>query len=377
VGVVLRALERVSLIQQHASGRYRMHDLIRLYAAEQAGHDQPEDSRDAALRRLVDFYLHTAYTGERLLYPHRYSIELGRPVAGCHPRPLHDPTTALAWLATEHPCLLAVHQLAIDRGWHSAVWQMAWTLTTFHGRRGHLQDQVCAWRAGLAAAEQLSDPAARTLAHRNLGRACARLGRHAEALDHLQHALALAEHTDDLLGQADTQHALARAWARQEDDQRALDHASHALHLYRTLDTPVREAGALNTVGWFHARLGHHQQAHIHCEAALALCRRHHDRQVEANTLDSLGYIAYHSGQHTQALDYYQQALTLCRSVGNSYDEANILDHLGQTHAALGQLDRALGTWHQALELYQAQHRTTDAEHIQHHLDQHPNTTKR
>ncbi|MGH3624210.1 MAG: hypothetical protein ACRDQ5_20890 [Sciscionella sp.] len=68
---VLRALERVSLMQQDTPGRWRMHDLVRLYTAEHAGRDQPETDQEAALRRLTDFYTHTAHIGDRLLNPHR------------------------------------------------------------------------------------------------------------------------------------------------------------------------------------------------------------------------------------------------------------------------------------------------------------------
>ncbi|HEY8981932.1 MAG TPA: helix-turn-helix domain-containing protein, partial [Streptomyces sp.] len=52
---VLRRLEQSSLIAQDTAGRYRMHDLIRRYAATVHTMD------DAGLRRVLDFYTHTAY----------------------------------------------------------------------------------------------------------------------------------------------------------------------------------------------------------------------------------------------------------------------------------------------------------------------------
>jgi tetratricopeptide (TPR) repeat protein len=345
-----------------------MHDLVHLYAAEQAHHDQSQDSREAALRRLVDFYLHSAYTGARLLDPHRPPLELRPPAAGCQPHSLRGAAEALAWLDTEHRCLLASQQCALDRDGHTAVWQLAWTLHTFHYRRGHLHDRHLAWGAGLAATEQLGDPIAQALTHRHLGDACALVGRHAEALDHLGQALSLARDSGDLYGQAHAHLVLAGALRQQGDDQRALDHASRLLDLVDVLDNPVWKADALNTVGSLHARLGH-PEARAHCEAALILFRRHHHRQGEAATLDNLGYLAHRTGQHTHALDYYEQALTLFRDLGNTYEEANTLDRLGRTHSILGQHDQARHTWQQALALHQAQHRSTDADRIQRQLD--------
>ena len=56
---VLRALERASLIQQHRPGRFRMHELVRAYAAEQARERVADEVRIPALRRLAEFYLRT------------------------------------------------------------------------------------------------------------------------------------------------------------------------------------------------------------------------------------------------------------------------------------------------------------------------------
>jgi DNA-binding SARP family transcriptional activator/tetratricopeptide (TPR) repeat protein len=367
--VVLDGLEDASLVQQPVPGRWRMYDLIRLYATDQAHRDQPEDTREAALRGVTDFYLHTAHTADRLLSSHREPIDPDPPGAGCRPHPLSDPAAALAWFEAEHPCLLATQHLAAIRGWHPVVWQLAWTLTTFHARRGHLHDRVAAWQAGLTAARQIGDPALLLRAHRDLGWACAFMGRHADALDHLHQALTLAQGTGDLLAQALTHRALARAWEQRGEDQQALEHATSALHLFQAFDRPVLEADLLNIVGWLSARLGRYEQARTHCETALTLARRHHYRQGEAATLDSLGYLAHRTGQYAQALDHYHHALTFFRDFGDSYEKANTLDRLGQTHAALGDHDQGRHAWRQALALYRAQHRTSDADRIQQQLD--------
>ncbi|WP_308197917.1 protein kinase domain-containing protein [Saccharopolyspora soli] len=377
VRTVLQTLESAHLAQQHLPGRYRMHDLVRLYATDTAERDLAEEVREAALRRLVDHYLHTAFASDQLLEPLRPAIALDPPVPGSHPDRLADSTTALAWFETEHPHLLASQQAAVERGWHTVVWQLAWTLNTFHFRRGHRHDEMAVWQAGMAAAAHLPDPTARIAAHKYLGYACSTLARHEEATEHFQQGLALAEQTEDLLGQAHAHHALAAAWARSGEDRQALEHSTRALRLYQALDMDSQEARALNAVGWFSAHLGLYDQARSHCQAALELCRRHHDREGEAHTLDSLGFLAHRTGQHTEAVGHYQQALTLLRDVGNTYQEPGTLDKLGHSHAALGQHDQARAVWQQALELYHDQGRHDDADRVQRQRDalDHPDTT--
>ncbi|MBB5898100.1 BTAD domain-containing putative transcriptional regulator [Kutzneria kofuensis] len=365
---VLRDLERVSLIQQQVPGRYRMHDLIGLYAADQAHRDHPENVREAALRRLLDFYTHTAYAAARRLDPHRPDIRLDPPAPGTHPHPLPDDPAAMAWLASEHTNLLAAQRTATTRARHHAVWQLAWSLTTFHVRRGHLHDQLAVWRFALDAAEHLPDPTTRTLARRRLGVAYAKLGRHEEAIEHLHRALALAEHHHSPAEQAHTHRMLAIAWERRGDDRRALDHATRALDLHRTFDQPVGEAHALNLVGWYAGRLGEYATARAHCLAALTL-HHHNDPDGEARTLDTLGYIDHHTGHHHQAVHHYQHALDLFRSLGHAYDAAGTLDGLGHPHAALGQHEQARTVWREALELYRQQGRDEDADRVRRQLD--------
>ena len=362
---ILRELEEFHLLQQHTPGRYRLHDLVRLYAAECAGRERTLAERDAAMRRVLDFYLHTAHSAARLLDPHRASIQLDSPEPGTHPHPLPDAPTAVAWFEAEHANLLAAQRIATTHAWHLTAWQLAWTLSTFHYRRGYRQHYLAVWQAALEAAEHLPDPATRTYANRQLGLTYADLGRREEATKHFHHALTLAEHHHDLADQALIHRNLMWAWARWGDDRQAKEHATCALDLYRALDQPEREAFALNEVGWLAARLGEYDTARVHCQSALALHRHHQNIAGEADTLDSLGYIEHLTGHPTRAVQLYQQALTRFRSIGNTYTSADTLDRLGQSHTALGQHPLARATWHEALELYQEQQRHTDAERIQ------------
>jgi DNA-binding SARP family transcriptional activator/tetratricopeptide (TPR) repeat protein len=346
---LLRALERVSLVQLGKLGRYRMHDLVRLYARERLVAD-----REAALRRLTDHYIRTAHAGDRLLYPSRAAIELAAPVPGSRPHPLKDLAAALAWFDAEHPCLLATSRLAGER----ERWQLAWGTDSYFHHRGRMRDALAAWTAALGDIEPI-------LTLRRLGNACSRLGRHDEALAHLQRALAMAEEAKLEADQAHCHRSLSFEWGARGENQPALEHAVQSLRYYEKLDSPVLLANAHNQVGWYAAQIGDFAMGRGHCETALAILRDHPDAQAEADTLDSMGFICHRSGEHEQALDFYRRAVRLWREVGAGALEAEVLERIGDTHADLGDQERARAAWRQALDHYRAQNRLTDAARVE------------
>lgn len=365
---ILRGLVQASLLQEDAHGRFQMHDLVRQYAADQAIHELAATDRNAALLRLIDFYLHTAHTGNELLYPTRLPIELGAVGQDTCPRVLADRAAALAWFDAENACLLATQQAAVAKGWHTSVWQLAWAMTSFHWRRGELHDNLAVWQAGLAATEHADDPAARATAYRHLGAALARAGQLDNALDHLRRALTESTKANDLAGQAETHRILSTVYEWRSEIRVALRHAGHAVALFRALDHPLGTANTLNAMGWFAAHLGDYSRANRCCTMSLALCREHGSKDDESAALDSLGYIAVRTGDYAGAVDHYRQALCLRRELGNTYEEANTLNGLANAHFAFGRLDEARVVWQQALALYRVQHRDADTNRVRRQL---------
>lgn len=367
---VLRMLEHSSLIQRHAPERYRMHDLLRLHAAEQADAEHDPAEVQAARHRLVDFYVGTACAGAQLLADRPVPLA-AEPVDGSLTHPLTDPVAAMAWFDLEHGNLLAAQRSARQHGWDGSVYLLAWALDPYHRRRGHLEDQASAWRLAVRSVQSLAGPALRVQAHQMLGDAYAQLGRTADALPALHEALALAEQLDDVAAQGEIHHSLGGAWERHGDDRRALEHAGHALRVFQALDDPSRQARALNGMGWLQARLGEHGRARTNCQEALALVRRLPvERRVgEADILDSLGFIALRLGEYGQALDHFHEALAICHTQGHSYLEPDILEHIAETQFAQRSVDEARETWRRAHELYLAQHRVANASHVQRRLD--------
>ncbi|MEN3362721.1 MAG: hypothetical protein V7637_6703 [Mycobacteriales bacterium] len=340
---LLAELTQAHLLTEHAPARYTFHDLLRGYAADLAYTIDPGDQRLAGVYRVLDHYLHTAHTAARLLAPHRDPITVAPAQPHVTPEDPGDYDGAVAWLAAEHPVLMALVALAARTGFDHHVWPMAWAMEIFLIRQGqgHWPDRIALWQAALAAAGRLDDLPAQAGAHRYLGLAYTDRYLHEPARAHFQSALDLVERLGDRVGQGHTHMAYGRLWQAQGRHAEALRHDRQALELYRLAEHRYGQADALNVIGWDCAQLGQHEQALIYCGEALRLLQELGDRYGQAVTWDSLGFAYRHLGQYEQAIACYQTALELNEGIGADYIDALTLDHLGDALEAAGDADAA------------------------------------
>jgi tetratricopeptide (TPR) repeat protein/transcriptional regulator with XRE-family HTH domain len=359
----LAELARANLLTEHAGSRYAFHDLLRDYAASLNRSLDTDEERTAALRRLMDHYTHTAHAADRLLRPRRDPIDipLAAPVRDSRRERLADEKEAMTWLASERLVLVAVLRHAVESGFPTHGWQLAWALDTFLNRQGRRHDLSEVWRAALHAAEDLGDPRGQAYAHRILARTDTELGHYADAHAHLHRAAELYAVAGDDTGQAHTRHNLAIVSARQGHPDQALHHAQRALALYRDAGDSRGQAVALNAVGWYHAQLGDPVRCISHCEQALTTFEQLDDRAGVAATWHSLGYAQHHLGHHAEAADCYRRALTFVRELRDRYHEADILTELGDAYDATGNTPTAQEVWRDALAILVDLDAPTDA----------------
>ncbi|MEO3928773.1 tetratricopeptide repeat protein [Micromonosporaceae bacterium B7E4] len=347
---VLTELAAAHLVAEVSPGRYACHDLLRAYAIELAGGD-PEHERQAAERRLLDHYLHTARAADRLIWPQRDPIEIAPPRVGVVPEQLTDQHSALAWFAAEHAVLLDVVARAVDTGSDAPAWQLVWTLVNFFDHRGHWDDWLASVRRVMPALDRLGDRSAQAHAHRLLGAAHVRLQRHDDARAAYRRALHLFGELGETVGEAFTHRSLGWLAERQGDPAGALRSDLRALQLFQQLGHPDGQASALNSVGWCQALLGRYEEAIDHCEQALLLHRKNGNRVGEASALDSLGYAHHLLGDHVSAIGYLRQAVELCRELGQWTQEAESLHRLGDAQYAAGAVPDARLAWRAALAI--------------------------
>jgi DNA-binding SARP family transcriptional activator len=338
------------LVNEPVAGRFALHDLLRAYAIELTQHDDDDADRALALHRLLDHYLHSAFTGALALAPSRDPIKLVPPLPGVTVTSLPEPEAAMAWFATEHPLLLAaVAQELEGRDWRP--WQLAWTLKTFLERRGYWHDNATVQRIGLRAAVHAGDEHGQAYAHRFLSTVDTEFGRYRDADAHNEEALRLFEAVGDHIGQAHTH--MSRAWAAEQQGHfaEALRHAQHAITLYSVAEHRPGHAHALNTVGFCHAQLGEYALAQVHCERALALFDELGDGSGAAGTLDSLGFVQFRLGEPERAAAYFHRAIDLYRAIGHVYGEGEAYANLGDGYEFVGDLDSARQAWRRAVAI--------------------------
>jgi len=348
---LLADLTGVHMLVEPAPGRFAFHDLLRTYAIELAETEDGAGDRRAALHRLFDHYLHTAHNAALVLHPHRDEFALDPPGPEVTVTEFADLESALTWFITERPTLVAAIERARGDGAHDYAWKLAWAITEFFDRRGHLEQQAATYRVALDSVRQTGDRRGHAHVHRSLGRTYAQLARFAEAREHFDAALALHIELGDRNGEAGIHHNLgwmAELDGRHED---SLHHDRLALELYEAGGDRVGQARALNAIGWSHCLVGDHERSLEVCRRALALNQELGDRPGESATWDSIGYAHHHLGQYQEALVGYQRSLDLLRELGDRGNEADVLIHVGDTRHAMDDLPAARTAWRLALDI--------------------------
>jgi DNA-binding SARP family transcriptional activator/Flp pilus assembly protein TadD len=347
----LSELADANLVTQDSGDRYTLHDLVRLYAAEQAQRIDSDTERQAAIRRMLDHYLHTGHIAARLLRPTRDPITLDTHSRGTVPEDPADQREATSWFRAEHQVLMAAVDYAFAAGQDTHAWNIAWTLQDYFQIRGHWREQLAVSTTALAAACRLGDLTLQAKSHHYLARGATELGRHDDACSHYRHALDLFQRLSDRNWQAHVHLGLAGSLNRQGQPGSAVDHARQALELYIATNHQVGRAAALSGIGWYLCHTGDCQQALLYCQQALVVCRKVGARHSEGDTLDNLGYAHRQLGHYTEATACYQQAVAIYRQLGFRPRQAVALSHLGDTYHSVGDLEAACTAWREALAI--------------------------
>ena len=399
---LLESLVDTSLVESAAPGRYRYHDLVRLYARACAERDeQPPSERDAAMSRLLDFYLATAAAvyaierpGDRLVDDLESTVCPGLRFAGA--------SAALDWLYSEASCLLAcVRQnagmdrlrRAIDLLWaakdlsESGAISHQYETTTramcdaarasgdgrAEGRARTILADVLLDSGHIEQAEKQAQLAAELVAsahddtaiswvlanHRGLIRL--HQGQHADAKAFFDQAINGFRMLGNRPFEATSLGNLAQAHLGLGDTANAVEIAQRGLAVHAEFGRTVRLANGHYVVGIILTKAGRYTEALAQFDEALSVFRDHRQRLWEGTTYFRIAKAHLAARRPAWAAQYAEQALAL-RCIGGDPMRANVLTLLGHALAALGQAGRAKACWHEALDLFEQTGSTGAAE---------------
>lgn len=232
-------LRRAHLLEDGtARGRWRMHDLVRLFAVELADED-PE--RELAFDRLLGYYLTTCQDADR-------RIGSGRATAGDQ-APFRTRQDALEWLDAEHENLVKLIRISYDTERYAVVVGLSISLYEFFGLRLHVSDWIETHQLALVASRVLDDRQASARVRIHLGSGFWRLRQYPPAEHHYRRALETFTELGDRCGEADALRGLGTTCLSMKRHEAAVSCYQQALGIYRELADRSGQAAALNGIG--------------------------------------------------------------------------------------------------------------------------------
>jgi tetratricopeptide (TPR) repeat protein/transcriptional regulator with XRE-family HTH domain len=351
---LLERLVDAQLLEALGRGRYRFHDLVRVYARQEADR-RPAPEQTAALERAIAFYTATAWRTLARLRPGDARLAAADPRWAGGGQAFPDASAALAWLETERPNLLAAVAQAAGAGRPgkagisaappaALAGQLASALFGFCYVRNLWGDVLQMSKAVLDVAGQHHDRAARAGALADVGVACERLGRFEDAVSSLQESVDIFRALGDRHGQAASLSSLCVACYRLGRYEVAIAHVEESLAIFRELGDRRGHASALCNLSVCHLWLGRYEDAIAGLRESLVIFAELGDRQLQANTLNTLGVVHGRLGRPEEAIGCLQEGVELCRQLGNRQGEANGLNNLAGRYGRLGRYEEAVAS---------------------------------
>lgn len=381
---ILESLSRAHLLN-HGSiyGRWKMHDLVRLYAQQLLDGHADADEREQARYRLLRYYFGTTIEA---------SIQLRTPPWKSARTVFADRDSALTWLDSERVNLIAAVTMAASTGRDKIAIQMPFKLAEYFIWRGRFDDLLAISGISREAARRRADRANEASALHNIGVALWKLRRFEEAISAHMEAAAAFRESGDRHGEGlamngvgnillDTrrfeeatrvyQNALAifRETGDRENEGKSLFNLGSALATLRRFEDAIsaqqdameimREIGDQYNQGTMLSRLGdtlrearRFEEAVTTLKEAVMISRESGDRHGEAASLQALGVVLREVRRFEEAISAHRDAAEILREVGDRFSEGLAMTGLGEALLESGQSEEAIKALHDAVEIF-------------------------
>jgi DNA-binding SARP family transcriptional activator len=351
-GDALEALVDACLLESRSPDRYKFHDLLRVYSSERAVADLSEQDRDAAIGRLLRWYVRTADAAATAQVPHRYNIPPDPADGDPPPLSFTSAEEALAWYDGESANLVAATRQAAESGLNDISWRLPAPLYLVFNSRGNWADCIATSRIALDSARRAGSRQGEAWILNNLGDALGNIG-DPEGIGHIERSLAIRREIGDRVGEAQSANSLADVYLMLGRTAEALDLYRHSLEVNREVGHRYGEGVALGNLGWALLDADRAEEAIDYLLQARRIFAEigYVDGEGYALWLLGRGYLSL--GRDTEALDSLRQALTRHQTSGNRRRQAATLRYVGTAQCRIGMTAQARQSWAQAAAIFE------------------------
>ncbi len=333
--------------------RYRLHDLVRLFAKERARSDDDPSALRAARHRAFGAWLYVT----EMAYGKVYG-DGSENIAS--PAPRHDVGENLAsiltadpliWFDTERQSIIRIiHETAKDQQ-SAFCWGLACTSFSLFEMRRYFDD--C--RNILDTASALVTTTSDSLGHATVLYRMAPLSSarndNEQALRQFRQAAALFEESGDRHGWALATSYIAMIHRLLNRNDLAITYLHHALADLRNGSDKGAEAFALRNLAQSHLETADYHAADGYLEQALELARLGKSRRREAQILFYQGMLRLEQDRCLEAERLFVEVLTLTRALGDRPGQIQAQRGLALSCERTGDRDRAEAMLLTALQL--------------------------
>ena len=346
VRAVLAVLTQAHLAEAApgVAGRWRMHDLLRLYAQRLSDAYTEFDGRKRAQDRLLDYYLHMAAAANERL----------EALPGmATPEEFAGREDALTWLDAERASLIAAVTMAADVGRDQVALLLPFALSEYLSWRWRLDDWLAVSSISVAAARRLGDRHREGIALGNhLGLALLEVRRFDDAITACRDAAAIFREIGDRYREGLALGNLGLALAEVRRFEEAITAHQQDVAICREIGDRHEEAIALGGLGRALRGAQRFEEAITAHQQDLAICREIADRHGEAIALNCLGLALEGVQRFEEAITACRDAAAIFREMGDRHYEGEALDHLGLSLREIGRFDEAITAHRDAAAIF-------------------------
>jgi DNA-binding SARP family transcriptional activator len=334
--------------------RYRLHDLLREYAAE--GLDgESADAKDRAMERLLTGWLQLALLADTSLPPEPYFPPFAhQALPPVIPEKAAERLTVqpITWFTTERINLLAAVEQACTVGRLDFARQLASSQCAFQHIEDRHDDAERIWRMIAEWAARSDHRVTITYARLRVGASLVERGLAADAFPVLDRCVETAVEADE-----PETFALALYWRAVcafdiDYVEQALTDARRGIRVARRAGSRFAEFMNLRSLACTGALLGDVNEAVAAAEEALSIATELGEVAYELAALHTLAYACLQAEQYDRTVSVCLRDIRLSRKLGNVRSEAYAYGVLGDVYQRLGKYDLAVQSLFQALPVF-------------------------